>query len=294
MIPGRVVLERSLGERLKQRYRLVALVGSGGQGAVYRAVDERDGDVVAVKILHERINDDPIARERLVREARALVALSDTAAVRVLDQGFTSDGRLGLVIEMLEGQDLESALERLEFEGREPSAAEVPFVFAPIVDTLERAHALDIVHRDLKPANVFLERKEGLVRVRLLDFGFAKLSRMPRLTQQGTIAGSPSYIAPESWFDHPVTPLVDVYALGATIFRFLAGEPPFTGEGPMAIMRKVTLGPRPSLHAFRPDLPPEIDDWAAMALAVRPEERFQSARALYRALESVLARLRRT
>ena len=108
--PSPQTLRRRLGQRVKGRYRLVDVVGSGGQGAVYRAVDERDGDHVAVKILHAEVAEDPNQRERLVREARALMVLAGTAALEVLDQGFTDDGNLALVTELLDGEELDDFL----------------------------------------------------------------------------------------------------------------------------------------------------------------------------------------
>jgi serine/threonine protein kinase len=154
--PSTQTLRRRLGQRVKSRYRLLEVVGSGGQGAVYRAVDERDGDHVAVKILHTEVAEDPNARERLVREARALMVLAGTAALEVLDQGFTDDGNLALVTELLSGEELDDFLVRHEQGGGRLNVPEALSLFQPIADTLSKAHALGIVHRDLKPANVFL------------------------------------------------------------------------------------------------------------------------------------------
>lgn len=286
--PNRASLERRLGEVVKGRYRLDSILGVGGQGAVYRARDLRDDDEVAIKVLHDQADRDPTARERLTREAQALMVLRGTAAVTVLDQAFTNDGRLCLVQEMLLGEDLEDALVKMEGRGLHFRTADLPFLYEPIVTTLERAHALDIVHRDLKPENVFLETQGESMRVRMMDFGFAKFSRMTKLTMDGFVAGSPSYIAPESWLDRPVTPGVDVYAMAAMIFRTLAGRPPFATKDMMEMYKLATRAERPSLHALRPDLPRDVDDWVRQALAIDPNERFRTPRASYRALCSVL------
>ncbi|AKF07789.1 serine/threonine-protein kinase [Sandaracinus amylolyticus] len=287
-VPPTPVLERRIGDLVKRRYRLSALIGAGGQGAVYRATDLFEGDEVAVKVLHEESERDPVARERLLREAEALMVTRGTAAVQVLDQGFSSDGRLCLVTELLEGCDLEDSLLRIEEQGRSFPASDLVWLFEPLVTTLERAHAAHIVHRDLKPANVFLDERDGRIRVRLMDFGFAKFQRLKRLTLDGFVAGSPSYIAPETWLERTPAPSVDVYALGALMYRTLAGQPPFSGEGLMAVVRAATSAPRPSLHALRPDLPRDVDAWVQQALAISPEERFQTPRAALYALCTAL------
>ena len=286
--PSIHVLRRRLNQRVKGRYRLTDVVGSGGQGAVYRAVDERDGEHVAVKILHSEVAEDPNQRERLVREARALMVLAGTAALEVLDQGFTDDGNLALVTELLEGEELDDYLTRGEQGGARMHTDEALALFDPIAETLSRAHALGIVHRDLKPANVFLSRDPGR-RVRLMDFGFAKFGHLRSLTADGFVAGSPSYLSPEAWGNKPVTPSMDVYGFGAMIFRVFAGAPPFVGKHPMETYKLCTSAPRPSLHALRPDLPASVDAWVDMALAVDPRERFQNAGASLAALRGLLS-----
>jgi serine/threonine-protein kinase len=160
-------------------------------------------------------------------------------------------------------------------------------VLDPIVDTLEVAHAHGIVHRDLKPGNIYVTDDGQSGGTRLLDFGYAKFTRARSFTAQGTVAGSPSYIAPEAWEGHPeeLDHLLDVYGMGAIIFRCLAGQPPFLAESVGELMAAATTAARPSLREHRPDLPAEIDPWVATALAIRPSERFQSVRALWRAFQ---------
>jgi serine/threonine protein kinase len=141
------------------------------------------------------VAEDPNARERLVREARALMVLAGTAALEVLDQGFTDDGNLALVTELLSGEELDDFLVRHEQGGGRLNVPDALSIFQPIAETLSKAHALGIVHRDLKPANVFLTL-QAQRRVRLMDFGFAKFGHLRSLTADGFIAGSPSYLAP--------------------------------------------------------------------------------------------------
>ena len=117
--PSSHTLLKRIGQRVKGRYRLEAVIGTGGQGAVYGATDERDGDRVAIKVLHEEVRQDPAMRERLLREARALMALQGTAALAVLDQGFTEDGYLALVTEFLVGEDAIGAIGQCDKNQRE-------------------------------------------------------------------------------------------------------------------------------------------------------------------------------
>jgi serine/threonine-protein kinase len=270
-----------IGQVVGGRYHIVALLGEGGQSSVYRARDLRDGDEVALKVL--KMGADSESTERMFREARAMAQLQGTAAVRVLDQQWTDDRSMCLVTELLHGQPFDDVLEAIEGNGARVSASFVVGLLHPVVDTLESAHAMGIVHRDLKPANIFV--LDGHRGVRLLDFGFAKFTRMRGLTHRDMVAGSPSFIAPETWMGKhdAIDHRVDVYALGAVLFRSLAGLPPFAAKDLAVLLRDVTTAARPSLRAARPDLPPDVDDWVEQALAIDPAHRFQTVRALWNA-----------
>ena len=271
------------GQVIGYRYRLVSELGSGGQGTVYRGLDLRDGDEVAIKVM-ELTPHDIEWRERTFREAHALTVLTGTSAVRVLHQAWTDDGAFCIVMELLKGVDLEKFLRNRQALGTPTTPRDLIPILTPIVETLEVAHAAGILHRDLKPGNVFvLDTGE----VRLLDFGFAKFTRMRPVTQAGMVAGSPSYIAPEIWGNVlTLDQRIDVYSLGAIIFRALTGRPPFMADDLSEVLTLVTSAPRPSLLKLCPDLPPKIDSWVEHALAISPDERFSSARALYNAFSS--------
>jgi eukaryotic-like serine/threonine-protein kinase len=268
-----------------ERYERLGVIGSGGQGTVYRAFDRWTKRAVAIKVLGPEAAHEPRAAERLSREQQALSALKGTAAVEVLDVFRSSDGGLSLVMELLSGTNLEEELRLLEDAQQRMSLERVAQVFDPIVDTLEIAHRAGILHRDLKPANVFLLEGGG---VRLLDFGMARLKKSQPLTADGTVMGSPSYMAPEAWWGK--SPLVDhradVYSLGVILFRVLAGELPFSGLSLYEKMLGSTKSPRPSLVAKRPGSPRDADEWVALALAIDREQRFQNVRALWTAFLS--------
>jgi serine/threonine protein kinase len=277
------------GEVVGQRYRVSELIGSGGQSRVYRAVDLRDGDEVALKVLKaSAVQTDPDAVERMFREAYAMATLHGTAALRVLGQTWTDTGSFCLVTELVRGHELGDWLDQREARGERVEVDALVELLEPIVFTLDAAHSQGIVHRDLKPSNIFVIDSQYGGGVRLMDFGFAKFTRMRGFTQQHVIAGSPSYIAPEAWqnkrdlFDQRL----DVYSMGAVIFRCLAKRPPFEGPNVLALLQAVTQAPRPSLTALRPDLPSELDEWVQYALAIDPEERFQRVGALWRAFRS--------
>ncbi len=158
----------------------------------------------------------------------------------------------------------------------------------PVASTLRKAHSLGIVHRDLKPGNIYLLSEARGGGVRVLDFGFAKFVRLRGFTAAGLIAGSPKYIAPESWRGEAVDERADVYAFGAIVFRCLAGRPPFYAANLGHLLLEVTSAPRPSLFALRPDLPREIDDWVQQVLSIDPADRFLGPVPALRALQSVL------
>ncbi len=273
---------------MKRRYELLSLLGEGGQARVYRARDLRDGEVVAVKVMNDRARD-PTAVERMFREASAMVTLWGTSAVKPIDEGWTEDGHFAIVMELLRGEDLDTMCRAYELSGEHVPVDWAMAIFEPVVETLERAHAHGIVHRDLKPGNVFvLDDGAG---VRLLDFGFAKFQRMTRITSMGLVAGTPSYFAPETWLGLEADARIDVYALGALVFRTLAGRPPFRGST-NELLEAVVSSPRPSLREWRPELPDAVDDWARIALASDREQRFQSVRALWNAFAAAVQSLR--
>ncbi|KYG10166.1 protein kinase [Sorangium cellulosum] len=332
-------MDHDIDDVIDGRYKLIEVVGQGGHGVVYRALDQETGTHVAVKYLRPEFSGDPALKARMRREASAMGALSGTSATQVFAFSEAPDGTLYIVMEFLKGSDLETTLRRLEARNQRLPLARLRELFRPIIDTLHAAHARGIVHRDLKPANIFVldidasgppsspsprhkgspehATHDGLpagdpIRaggdgapadrgaanrgcVRLLDFGLVKVMQADPLTREGAIPGSPSYIAPEVWKGRPqeIDHRIDIYSLGAVIFRALAGRVPFAGASRVDILLAAARGPRPSLHAFRPDLPPEVDAWVARALAVIPEERFQDVRALWSALEPLLDRAAR-
>ena len=270
------------------RYEVLGVIGRGGQSVVYRARDMRDGDLVAIKLVHGAAGD-PDATERIFREIQSMSRLRGGAVVRVLHQVRTPEGALGLVMDLLDGEELEVFLARKAAASERVDPAWVVRTFAPIVETLDEAHGAGFVHRDLKPENVFLMSEAAGGGAKILDFGFVKLMRAPSITGAEAIAGSPSYIAPELWLGGAVAadPRADVYSLAVVLFRTLGGRPPFEGSF-VELMQAATTGERPSLHALRPDLSPDVDHWVRQSMAAKPDERFQGVKGMWRALVGCL------
>ncbi len=281
-LPGVAKVPDRVGQIISQRYQLLAVIGRGGQGMVYRAFDQWMGRAVAVKVLGSKAAREPQMVERLMREQQALSALKGTAAVELFDVCRGNDGELCLVMELLTGTDLDEYLYAIEQRGERMALGRVGEVFDPIVTTLETAHAAGILHRDLKPANIFLLDGGD---VRLLDFGMARLKKSAPLTAAGTVMGSPSFMAPEAWtgVSDLLDQRADVYSLGVILFRVLAGVLPFEGESLKDKFIGTTTGERPSLRKFRPDLSRDADAWVTAALAVDREQRFGNVRALWSA-----------
>ncbi|HVU03589.1 MAG TPA: serine/threonine-protein kinase [Polyangiaceae bacterium] len=279
------------GDVIEKRYRILGKVGSGAHGDVYRARDLETRGEVALKFLSAGIGLDPEYARRMEREALAMARLRGTNAVYVHGFRLNHDGSIYIVMEMLHGKNLEQFLKAAEKVGGRMKVARMLELLRPVVDTLEAAHAQGIVHRDLKPGNIFVVDRDHGGGVRLLDFGLVKILGAESLTQGGTIAGTPSYIAPEAWKGDPRTldQRIDVYAMGVIVFRALAGHVPYKARSLPLLMMWAQKGERPSLHALRPKLPEEIDGWVQRVLAIEPKDRYQTVRAMWNALEGIVA-----
>ncbi|GMV12969.1 MAG: serine/threonine protein kinase [Polyangiaceae bacterium] len=282
-------MPRRIGQVVSDRYVLAELIGKGGHSVVYRALDRKGGPNVAVKVLQDEFAGNEEYSVRLVREHRVMTLLAGTAAVPVRGLATSPDGAVCLVMELLRGKDLDDLLAEMATEGRRMGVRSLVELLCPIVDTLEKAHALGIIHRDIKPGNVYVLSSDP-VDVRLIDFGLAKLDNARPLTRGGMIMGSPSYIAPEVWkgdsriLDHRM----DVYSFGAIVFRALGGRVPFDAPNIMDKVELITKAPRPSLFALRDDLPAGIDAWVEQVLAIEPDQRFRKIRAAWNALLDTL------
>ncbi len=263
------------GDLIDGRYELTEEIGRGGHGLVFKAFDKVARHDIALKILNQAVTEDPQYTERLKREAQSLAALWGTSVVRVY--GFGTDETNGFVymaMELLEGETLSQHLTELEVFGDRMSAFAVLEALDPVARALHIGHSKGIIHRDVKPSNIILLYPDVGGGTRLMDFGLAKIHGSMQLTQAGMVAGSPSYISPEMWRAKPFDHRIDVYSFAAVVYRALAGKPPFAGGSMVDILMAATMGERPQLSPYRPELPVEIDEWAKKALAIEADDRY--------------------
>ena len=261
------------------RYELREMIGSGGMGSVYRAIDTKLGRTVALKTTAAkragaRLTDR--VRQRFLREAMALSKVEHRNVVQVLDFGFADDGTPFLVMEYLRGRDLGALL----------AESETPLPVADIVDimlavcaALRACHRAGIIHRDLKPGNIFLAETETGREVKVLDFGVSKAPTADDLTREGQILGTPQYLAPEQ-IDGKVGPASDQYALGVVLYVCLTLRLPYEDHQNRQLLRAIETGTFESPRKLRSDLPEALEAIVLRAMHISPSERFESVYAL--------------
>ncbi len=261
------------------RYELQALIGCGGMGAVYRAVDTKLGRTVALKTATGKRSGARLTdrvRQRFLREAMALSKVEHRNVVQVLDFGFADDGTPFLVMEHLHGRDLGALLGASE---RPLPVTDVVDIMLGVCAALRACHRAGIIHRDLKPGNIFLAQTDTGREVKVLDFGVSKAPTADDLTRQGQILGTPQYLAPEQ-IDGKVGPASDQYALGVLLYVCLTLRLPYEDHQNRALLRAIEAGRFAAPHTFRPDLPEELEAIVLRAMHVSPSERFESVYAL--------------
>ena len=266
----------NVGQVLAGRFQILAELGQGGMGRVYKARDFELGDLVAIKILSSAPDDGSVDAERLLREVQICRKITHPNVVRVFDLG-RHEGAIFIIMELLEGQVLVDLID----PDRRPPIARVKTILSEIASGLQEAHALGVVHRDLKPENVILTA----TRLKILDFGIARMTGFDkRLTQVGFALGSPLYMSPEQIQGITLDSRSDLYSLGVLAFALLAGREPFDGANSTAIAIQHLQQPPPDLRSVRPDLPPGWNEVVTKLLAKRPEDRYQSSEEVIAAL----------
>jgi serine/threonine-protein kinase len=262
-------------------------IGEGGMGVVYSAKHDRMNRPAVVKMLRKELADNPELAKRFENEATAAASIGHPGIVQVFDIGQREDGSLYIVMELLQGESMQTRLDRM---GRVPMSQAISMI-RQAAGALSAAHKAGIVHRDLKPDNMFIvpdPEVTGGERVKLLDFGIAKLAGDGAGTMQtktGTMMGTPHYMSPEQCQGASnVDERSDLYSLGCILFQFVTGRTPFLGTGVGDfIVAHMTHTP-PSLLSLAANAPPALDDVVKTLLAKNPAERFGSADALANAL----------
>ncbi|MEM9455288.1 MAG: serine/threonine-protein kinase [Myxococcota bacterium] len=289
-----VELEPDLvGTKLKERYRIVRMLGKGGMGQVYEGIDETLERKVAIKVLLLKYVGDGTLRRRFVREAKAASRVQHPNVVQIIDYGHTPDGSVFYAMEFLEGRDLRALL-------RERRALPWPRacrLLSQVSHALAATHAAGVIHRDIKPSNFFLVDAYGLDDfIKLIDFGIAKVrveiegepqSLATNLTGFGEILGTAPYMAPEQARGLPSDPRVDVYAVGVVAYEMLVGAVPFDGRGVFEILRKHVHEEPVALREIDPSIPVEVESFVLRALAKNPLDRYGSMKEMSAALSKL-------
>ncbi|MFO0926675.1 MAG: ABC transporter substrate-binding protein [Gemmataceae bacterium] len=263
-------------------YRVRQLLGQGGMGIVFLAEDTQLERPVALKVMNAEGARDPEARRRFLREARMMAALRSDHIVTIHQVGEVNNVPY-LAMEFLQGETLAAWLER----GRRPTLAQVLDIGLQVARGLESAHAAGLVHRDIKPANLWIEPGG---RIKILDFGLARLTQdSATLTQRGMVVGTPAYMAPEQAEGAALDGRTDLFSLGCVLYELAAGEQPFAGPTPFAVLTAMVVRDPKPLHEVDPAIPRDLSRLVVQMLAKRPAERIASATAVIEALEAIAA-----
>ncbi len=270
------------------RYRLIRAIAEGGLGKIYEAAHIDLGRTVAIKVLSDEVARNAQAIKRFQREAQTASQLGHPNIVDVHDFGRTADGLPYLAMEMLAGRDLDGELQE------HPILAPVRVleILAPVASALDAVHAKGIVHRDIKPANIFLARRgDGSEQVKLLDFGLAAFhERGDRLTQYGTVVGTPHYMPPEAAEGELAGPEGDVYSLAVVAFECLSGALPFDAELATGVLVKKVARPAPKMsEVTSTPQSPLVEAVLARALSRDPRARPQRAGELIAELRAAIS-----
>ena len=262
-------------------YRIVAELGRGGMGVVYKAHEESLNRFVAIKVLGEHLMEDPTQIERFIREAQSAASLNHPNIVQIYAVS-EEDGRHYFVMEYVSGRSLQQILRTngpLEPE-------QVARIALQTASGLAAAHEQGIIHRDIKPANLLIDDR-GLVKI--ADFGLALMGEAAsRLTATGMFMGTPGYLSPEQCLDQEVDNRTDIYSLGVTLFEALSGKTPFVADSPLALLRQIVDVEPPDLGKLNPEVDPELREIIARMMAKDRDLRVASCNELIGELEAYL------
>lgn len=283
-----VIPDPLIGAVVGGKYCIESILGAGGMATVYRARTVHAERAVAVKVFRKELANDAKLRERFRREATSTRRLAHPNIVEIFDQGDMDDGTPFMITELLEGVTLEAWLKK------NPGPMPLPMLLdrmAQVVGGLARAHDFQVIHRDLKPDNLFIATMpDGDERMKILDFGIARYMLDSRLTGTGEIFGTPQYMAPERITGTEAGPSADLYAMGCIMFRCATGRLPFQASDVTAYLIHHLRDAVPSPRSLNPELPPELDALIVRCLEKAAENRPADARAVERALASLVQR----
>ena len=277
-----------IGKKLSNRYLIEEMLGQGGMSAVYKASDPNLKRVVAIKLIHSHLSNDPDFVQRFEEEASGVAQLRHQGIIQVYD--FNKDGDdYYMVMEFVPGETFQEHLKRLNKDGRQLPVQKVAEYMADICDAVDYAHRRGMIHRDIKPANLMLSMNDQAI---LMDFGIAKIVGGQRHTATGAVVGTAMYMSPEQIRGERADRRTDIYSLGVTLFEMISGRPPFQADSAMTLMMMHINDPVPDPKKVNPSVPDDLVAVINKALAKNPDERYQTAAEMAAALRKVSARLR--
>jgi predicted Zn finger-like uncharacterized protein len=266
-------------------YEVQEVIGQGGMGIVLKAFEPALHRLVAIKVLSPALAGSANARRRFSREAQAAAAVCHEHVVAVHGV-HESDGLPYLVMQYVAGESLQARLDR----SGPLEVVEIVRIGLQTAQGLAAAHAQGLIHRDVKPANLLLEN--GLARVKITDFGLARMADDVQLTRDGVVAGTPEYMAPEQARGEAVDHRADLFSLGSVLNAMCTGMPPFRGSTALAVLRQVSEEEPKPIRSLNPDVPDWLERLITLLMAKDPGQRFQSATEVVQLLEGYLAHLR--
>jgi len=260
-------------------YEIKEVLGKGGMGTVYRAMDLTLNREVALKVINPDLSQNPVLMKRFRNEALAMARLSHPNIVVIYN--FSSEANFHyIVMEFVQGKNLSQIIKE---EGALPWKRAFP-LFHQILTAIDYAHGERIIHRDIKPSN-FIVQPNGMIKV--TDFGIAKVFGGEELTRAGVTLGTSRYMSPEQILVQPIGPLSDIYSLGITLYEMVTGKVPFSGNSDFEIQRgHLELLPPPP-RQLNPNLPKELEGMILKSIEKKPERRFPSVRLFLEALSFI-------
>ena len=255
-------------------YDIVAELGRGGMGVVYKGYESSLNRYVAIKVLAESLAHDESVKERFLREARSMASLNDPHIIQIYFIG-EHEGQTFFVMEFVEGESLGSMLKR-DGRLRPDQAARVIYQTAQGLST---AHDKGVIHRDIKPGNLMVTARGA---IKIADFGIALVTQdfSKKLTSTGEFVGTPGYLSPEVCLGKPVDQRSDIFSLGIVLFEMLTGRMPFTDESPLGLMLEVVRADIPDVRQLNADVDPELSRILGRMIAKDPNDRYQSCQDL--------------
>jgi len=269
-----------VGTLLGERYEILAMLGQGGMGAVYKARDQELDRVVALKVIRPELTTNPDILKRFKQELILARQVTHRNVIRIFDLG-QADGLKFITMEFLEGQDLRAELTKRGKFSPEDAAR----IILQISRALEVAHGEGVVHRDLKPQNIMLDAN---ARAYVMDFGIARSAYLPGMTQTGALIGTPEYMSPEQAKGEKLDERSDLFSLGVIFYELLTGNSPYYSDTPLATLWRRMQEKAKPLTEVDPTIPKEISDIVAKLLEIEPANRFAKAGELAWRLESWL------